>query len=234
MVVVDQVGRPLVGLSAQEAVEALEAAAEGPVAFRRGQVHLVFRAEVPLAHAVRAVAALHQHLGKRRVLKGNVAVRSREAGRALRDTRHAVRGVVASGQQTGAGGRAERRGMPLRVADAVLRDPVDVGRLDQAAVAAHRAESHVVEHDIKDIGCVLGSPGLLVGPPVGDGVPDVHVDRSRECLGHHVSPIRCRSRSCSPAAAWPRPVRSLTGPGPRCLQGVPPGRAWGSRTHTAR
>jgi hypothetical protein len=62
VVVVDQVGIPLVGLGAQEAVPALEAAAARPVAPRRGQVHLVGRAEVPFAHHVGVPATLAEDL----------------------------------------------------------------------------------------------------------------------------------------------------------------------------
>jgi hypothetical protein len=59
-----QVGIPLVRLAAEEAVEALEAAADRPVALRRGHVHLVGRAQVPLAEHVRVPSALpHKDLG---------------------------------------------------------------------------------------------------------------------------------------------------------------------------
>ena len=84
MVVVDEVRVPLVRLAAEEAVVALEAAAERPLALRRGEVHLVLGAEMPLADDVGVPAALAEHLGDVRALEGDVAVRVREARRSPR------------------------------------------------------------------------------------------------------------------------------------------------------
>ena len=109
MVVVDEVRIPLVRLAAEEAVVALEPAPERPLALRRGEVHLVLGAEVPLAHVVRVPAALAEDLGDVRALERDVAVRVREAGRRLGDARHPVRRVVAPGQQARPGRRAQRR-----------------------------------------------------------------------------------------------------------------------------
>jgi len=78
VVVVDQVGIPLVGLAAEEPVVALEAAAERPLPLRRGEVHLVLGAQVPLPDHVGVPATLAQHLGDVGALERDVAVRVRK------------------------------------------------------------------------------------------------------------------------------------------------------------
>src|SRR5213596_3600231 len=130
MVVLDQVWIPLVRLAAEEAVVALEAAAERPLTLRGRHVHLVLRTEVPFSDVVGVPALLAEHLGDVRALEGDVTVRVREAGGGFGDTGHAVRRVVSPGQQAGAGRRAQRRGVEVRVSDAAVGDPLDVRRLD--------------------------------------------------------------------------------------------------------
>ncbi len=58
VVVVDQFGVVLVGLAAQEAVEALKAAAQRPAVVGAGRRDLVGRGQVPLADGVGVVALL--------------------------------------------------------------------------------------------------------------------------------------------------------------------------------
>ena len=128
VVVVDEVRVPLVRLGAEEPVPALEAAAARPVPSRRGEVHLVGRAQVPLADHVGVPAALGEDLRQHPVLGRDRPARVREPDRRLGDARHAVVRVVAPGEQAGAGRRAQRRRVELRVANALRDDPVDVRR----------------------------------------------------------------------------------------------------------
>jgi hypothetical protein len=79
MVVMDEVGIPLVRLAPEESVVPLEAAAERPLPLRRGEVHLVLGTQVPLADGVGAPAAFAQDLGDVRVLERDVAVRVGES-----------------------------------------------------------------------------------------------------------------------------------------------------------
>ena len=134
MVVVHQVGVPLVGLGAQETVEAVEAPPDRPVAPGGGHVHLGLGAEMPLAHHVGVPTQLAQDLGQGAVLRGDHPTGVGEPDRRLGDARHAVAGVVAPGQQARPGRRAQRRGVPLRVAQPPGGDPLDVGHLDRAAI----------------------------------------------------------------------------------------------------
>ena len=81
VVVVDQVRIPLVGLGAEEAVEALEPAPDRPLGLDRRQVHLVLGRQVPLAGHVGVPAPLAQHLGDRPALEWDVAVGAGEPRR---------------------------------------------------------------------------------------------------------------------------------------------------------
>src|SRR5437764_14982831 len=74
--------------------------------------------------------------------------------------------------------------MPLRVADAVRCDPVEVRRLDRTAVAAERGEADIVEDDLDDIGRAVRGLRGLKRRPVRLRVPDVDVDRACKRCAH--------------------------------------------------
>ena len=97
VVVVDQVGVPLAGVAAEEAVEPLEAPGQRPAVVRAGGGLLVARRQVPLADHEGVVALLEQHLREHPVLERDHAVVAGEAGRELGDAGHAVAVVVAAG-----------------------------------------------------------------------------------------------------------------------------------------
>ena len=121
------------------------------------------------------------------VLGRDRAAGVREPARRLGDAGHAVARVVAPGQQARARRRAQRRRVPLRVAHAVAGDPVDVRRLDRAAVARHRREADVVEHGVHHVRRPLGRLRRLERRPIRHRVPDVDVDLALERLGHGCS-----------------------------------------------
>src|SRR5215216_5438848 len=74
--------------------------------------------------------------------------------------------------------------MPLRVTDTVVCDPVDVRRLDRPAVAPHRREADVIEHDIDHARRSVGRLRRHERRPVRHRLPDVDVDRALERLSH--------------------------------------------------
>ena len=149
VVVVDEVGIPLVGLGPEEAVETLEPPPRRPVAPGRGQVHLGLGAQVPLTHHVGVPTPLAQDLGDVAVLGRDHPTGVGEPDGRFGDAGHGVAGVVAAGQQARPGRRAQRGGVPLGIAQPVGGDAVDVGRLDGAAVSAHGGKPDVVQDDIE-------------------------------------------------------------------------------------
>ena len=159
VVVVGELGVPLARLGPEEAVPPLEAAARRPVAARRREVHLDGRAQVPLADHVGVPAPLAQDLGQHPVLGRDRAAGVAEPARALGDARHAVAGVVAARQQARAGRRAQRpscaTGCSERRRAAILSM---FGRGDRTAVAAHRGEPHIVQHDVEHARCPVPAP----------------------------------------------------------------------------
>ena len=111
---------PLVGLAADEPVEAVEPARQRPVALAAAHRPLVDGHVVVLADPERVPPLLAHHLGQGRVLHRDVPGVAGEALGALGDLREAVLVVVAAGQEAGARRRAQRRRVPLGVGQAVV------------------------------------------------------------------------------------------------------------------
>ena len=201
VVVIDQVGIPLVGLAAQEAIEPLKAPAKRPACLPGRQINLVARGQVPLADGIGVPAALAQHLGDGPVLKGDAGREPGETGRGLGDAGHVVGGRVAAGEQAGAGRGAQRGGMEVGVAQAQVGDPAHRRGLNRPPEHVHRAIAHVVPQDHQHIRCPRGRLGLQKRRPVRLRVTDINLDpptpqRLRHTgvlLGHDGHLSACRS-----------------------------------------
>ena len=145
---VEQVGRPLVRLAADEPVELVEALVRRPAVERARDPRLPGGRLVPLAEGRRAVAVEAQHLGDRGGRVRDLAGRARQGRRHLRDEAHVHGVVVAAGLEGGPRRRAERGRVEVVVAQAGLGEPVERGRRDRAAERARRPEAEVVDqHD---------------------------------------------------------------------------------------
>ena len=190
VVVVDEIGIPLIGLGAEKAVEPLESAADRPIPFRGSKIHLVFCAQMPFADHRGAESLLDQNLGERGTFGRDVTVPAGKTDRALADAGHAVGRVVSPGEQTRSRRGAQRCGVPLPVPQSVARDAVDVRRLDRSPVATQGAESDVVENDVENVRRAGGSLRLLVRAPVGNRIANIEVDDAFECVGHDLAPCR--------------------------------------------
>ena len=133
---------------------------------------------MPLADHEGGVAGAVEHLGHRGRLVGDAAPHVGEPGAEVRDGPHAHRVVVAAGEQRGPGGRAQRRDVEVREAQATGGEAVDVGRREVGPVAAEVGEAEVVEEDHHDVrGMVAGVGGI--GPRrlgLGDGPADDPVE----------------------------------------------------------
>src|SRR3954467_10481524 len=99
VVVVDQLGIPLIGSAAHEAVEPFEASRERPMSLRGGKIGLLERREMPFADAVGVVSVVGEHLREQSRFIGNAAVSVRETIGELLDGRHSNRRGVATGEQ---------------------------------------------------------------------------------------------------------------------------------------
>ena len=205
VVVLDERRVPVVGLAADEAVEAVEAARQRPVALRRAHRPLVERHVVVLADPEGVVAVLAQHLADRGVLHRDVAGVAREALGALGDLGEPVLVVVAPGEQARAGRRAQRRGVPLRVGQPVVGQLLHRRHVDAPAVRRPGGQPGVVVQHEQHVGGALGGRRLPERRPVRDRVPDVDVHHAVELLGHcSSSRVRwCHRHSRARAAASP-------------------------------
>ena len=147
---------PLVGVAAHEAVEVLEAHADRPLVEGADGARLEGRRVVVLAEPRGAVAVVLQDLADGGLVFGDDAVVAGVARRLLGDHAEARRMMVAAGDEGRPGGRAQRRGVEVGVAQTHLGDAVQSRGGDDAAEGAGRAEAHVVGHDQQHVGRALG------------------------------------------------------------------------------
>ena len=177
--VAEQVGRPLVGLATQEAIEILKAHADRPLVERaRSGAVGEARRVVVFAEPRRSVAVLFQDLGDRRVIQADDGVIAGVAGGQFADDAEADRVVVAAGDQRRPRRRAKRRRVELRVAQPRLGDAVQVRRRDDAAKGARHAVALVVGHDEQHVGRALGRHHAR--RPPGRGVLGGFLDHAAE------------------------------------------------------
>ena len=151
----------LMGLSADEAEEVLEAAPGGPVLERPHRARLPHGHLVALAELRRRVPVQLQRLGERGAgVRAHRAV-ARRRGRDLRDAAHTHRVMVAAAQQRRAGGRAERGGVEAVVLQPLGGEPFGVRRVDRTTECTRSPEPDVVNEDDQDVGSSLRRPQLL-------------------------------------------------------------------------
>ena len=189
VIVLGEIGIPVVRLAADEAVEAVVAHPERPFLLRRPLRPRVDRDVVVLPDPEGAVAGVAEHVGDRPVLGRDVGAVAGEARRALGDRGEAVRVVVAAGEEGRARGGAERGRVPLGVDQAVVCEPLERRHLDPAAERRPGGKAGVVEQHDEDVRrsfrCRLGREGI----PVGDGVADVELDLPLERRGDRKAPL---------------------------------------------
>ncbi len=183
-VVLDQVGVPLVGLAADEAVEAVEALGQRPLASGSAGADVFLGDVVILADPERAVAVVLQNLADGRTLGGEAAGRTGEAGGALGDGGAPVLVVVPAGQEHRSGRRAQCRRVPLGVRQTVVGEALHRRHLDSAAIGRPCGQSGVVVQDHQNVRGTRRRLLELVRIPIRDRVAHVEFDDSAERLGH--------------------------------------------------
>ncbi len=154
--VAEQVRLPLVRIAAHEAVEILEAHAGRPLVKRPDLAGGKRRRVVILAEPRGGVAVIEQNPPDGGLVLGDDAVVAGETRGLLGDHAETGRVMVAPGDERGARRRAERGGVDVVVAQAVIRDAIHRRRRDDAAEGARHAESGVIRDDEQDVGRLFG------------------------------------------------------------------------------
>ena len=196
---------PVVGLTADESVEAVVALRERPVLLGRARGPLVDRDVVVLADPERRPSGVAQQIRHRDVRRWDVRVVSGEAGGRFGNRRETVEMVISSGQERRARRRTQRGGVPLGVRQAVLGEAVHRRHRDASPV--RRPGCHpgvVVQHD-EDVGGALRRLVREKGVPVRDRIPYVQVDGALEFLGHSRSSVPCAKRDALIVGICARP-----------------------------
>ncbi len=177
--VLEEVGLPLVGITAHEAVEVLKAQAGGPLVEGPGLAGRESRRVVILAEPRRGVAVVQQDAADGGLVFGDNAVVAGEPGGLFGDDAEAGRVVVATGQQRGPGGRAQGGGVDVVVAQAVIGDTVHGRCGDHTAEGARNPEAGIVGDDEQDVGGLFGRHDAWCPP--GLRVQGAFLDDTAEC-----------------------------------------------------
>ena len=155
---------PLVGLSADEPVELVEALVGRPAVERARHAGLPGGSRMPLAEGPGAVAVQPEHLGQGRHAVRDLSGVTGEGRRGLHD-RAGIGGVVVpSGLERNSGWGAQRRRMEVVVAQARLGQLVHGRCAQRAAEGAGPAEPDVVDQHDHHVGGALGRLDLEPGP----------------------------------------------------------------------
>ena len=177
-VVLEEIGLPLVGVAAHEAVEIVETHTGRPLVEWAGAAVLEGRRVVVLAEPGRGIAVLLQNRADRGVVHAKDGVVAWIAGGLLGNHTETDRMMVASGNQRRPRRRAECRGVELRVAQPHLRDAIQRRCRNDAAERAGNAVAGIVGHDQQDVGRALGRHDLR--RPIGLGVLGAEIDLAAE------------------------------------------------------
>ncbi len=151
LIVAVELGIPLIGKGALEAVPPIKTASERPVRKGAGCAHFLHGRQVPFADGDGPVAVISKNFGKRGCPAGHKAAIAGKPGRPFRNCAHADGVGVPSRQKTRARWRAHRYDVKIRVANAAPREPVHVRRIDFRSKATEIGEADVVQQDEDDV-----------------------------------------------------------------------------------
>jgi hypothetical protein len=170
---------PVVGVGADEPVEVLEAKLGGPEVVGPGLAGVPVGNVVVLAVPGGVVAVLLEHFGEGAGALRHERVIAGIAGAHLHDDAGGGGVVVAPREQRRARGRAESRGVELRVVQPRLGHPVQCGRGNRPTEGAGRAEAGVVDENEQNIRRALGRMNFLgeVRRGVLRRAPDMALER---------------------------------------------------------
>src|SRR5215469_10838053 len=143
----EEIGFPLIGITANEAIKVLKTHACRPLVERSRLAGDKRRRVVILTEPRCAVAIVLEDLSDRRLITGDEAVVSRESGGLLGNHAETDRVMVAAGDERSASRRTQRGRIEVCIADSSLRDPVKCWCRDHSAKRTGHPESGVIGHD---------------------------------------------------------------------------------------
>ena len=146
-----EIGRPLVGLAAEEAIKVLEPESDRPLFEGAGRAVLIGRNVVVLAEPGGRIAVVPKDPADGGVLGTDDGIVTRIAGRQFADHAIADLMMVAPGDQRGSRRRAKGRRVELGEAQAGGCDAVERRRRYDAAERAGNAVTLIVGHDEQDV-----------------------------------------------------------------------------------
>jgi hypothetical protein len=187
VVVADQFRVPVIHQRKQEAVVAIEAAAERPLPVRTRAGHVARARQVPLADGEAVVTNGSQHFGKGRRALRYFALVARIARAPVGNHAHADCVMIPAREQRCPCRRAHRGRVKVVVAAPPGSEGVDAWRVDAGAVAAELRKAYVVEHDDDYVRRAIGRPHDRLQP--WRRVPITSGDDPGEGLGFH-SPLQ--------------------------------------------
>ena len=190
-----KIGRPLVGFTAHEPIEILEAHPAGPLIERAGYAVEIGRCVVVFAEPRGRVAIVTENGANGGLVSGDDAVVARVTRGHFADHAATHRVVVAAGDERRPRRRAERGGVELRVAQARIRETIHRRRRDDTAKGSGDAVALIVGHYQQHVG---RAPGRHHGRrPAGFGVhrTEVNLTGKGGRRIRDISPVNGRGRA---------------------------------------
>ncbi len=144
-------GVPLIGFSADEAVEVVEALMGGPMIVRAGVCGFCVRDEMPLADASGCVPIFAKHLRDEGCGLWDGAGIARKTVGPINDRTHTYGVIIATRHEGGARRRAKSCNSEARVAETVSGQTVEGRSRDETAKCSGLTITGVVEQDEQDV-----------------------------------------------------------------------------------
>src|SRR5262249_4376253 len=150
-----------------EAIEAIEAFLEWPFTLRSSRAEVLGGHVVILAEPERAVPVVLEDLSDRRALGGQSAGRAGKTVGCLGDGGATIHMMIAPGEERRARRRAERRGVPLRIAEPAFREFLERRHVDTTAKRRPRGHAAIVIENDEDVRRTFRGCWKRVWRPVG-------------------------------------------------------------------
>ena len=213
--------RPLIGLAADKTVELVKPGSGRPAVGGPGEADFPGGGLVRLAECGGGEAVQAKHLGQRSHAVGGWPGLTREGGRGLGDRSHVAHMMIPTAQKSGAGRRAECRGMKVIVSEPALGQGFNRRHVNRSAEGTRLAEAHIIDEHDQHVGGARGC--LHLESRWGFRIPHIELgDRWTTWLGNGED--RPVERVLGRLLGWPSTI-----PAEMVRQGQPAQRSTHSR-----